>query len=303
MRFFIYVGALFLEVLLLYLFIIFIDQYKINKYKQEMRLNALRMLDYSLSKEYLKPTIMSIRDYIDLSNKDLKSLEELRKRKEKIVEVLRNNFLTSDAFYLSAALIDEQNRPFYLKNAKLSNDIYISNIASVYYYTLVSKEISEAIGSSFQEWLKNVPSSYKWIIDLIKNPTFSFAKNYMVNKLKEVAKVSTDPILTAVSIGLLISLDYKDEQFYNSFLGSSYPVVFVISSVGLYSTAKTGVLKDYQKYSYFVFNKPDLYRYYSMLLIMKYTSVYPDIYLNILDFDVLRDYKEAAICIVSVIYE
>ncbi|MCS6956202.1 MAG: hypothetical protein NZM44_07605, partial [Candidatus Calescibacterium sp.] len=91
------------------------------------------------------------------------------------------------------------------------------------------------------------------------------------------------------------------EKFYNYFLGSSSPIVFVTSNVGLYITGRSSKLVEHEKYSYFVFNKPDLYRYYSVLLILKYTNIYPDIYLKLMNFDVLNDYKEVAICIVMLL--
>ncbi|MCX7758048.1 MAG: hypothetical protein N2169_00315 [bacterium] len=291
------IAAIFIETILIYLYFLIFFDYRLNSYCRGMAEHSLKRLDYNISKSHIKPMIMCIRDYISWGG----SYQNLVFRREKIEEILKNNFLTSDAYYLAKATLDEQNRPFYLRNAKLSNDIYIKNISTVYYYTQVSKEVSQAFGESFKELLKNIPSNYKWIIDLLQQPTMKFARDYIINKLKEASKVSTDPILTSFCIGLLVSLDYRDEKFYNYFLGSSSPIVFVTSTVGLYISGRSSKLVEHEKYSYFVFNKPDLYRYYSVLLILKYTNIYPDIYLKLMNFDVLNDYKEVAICIVMLL--
>ncbi|MCS7243215.1 MAG: hypothetical protein RMJ36_00545 [Candidatus Calescibacterium sp.] len=289
--------SIFMEVVLIYLYFLVFFDYKLNSYSRDMAEHSLKRLDYNISKSHIKPMIMCIRDYISWGG----SYQNLVSRREKIEEVLKNNFLTSDAYYLSKATLDENNKPFYLKNAKLSNDIYIKNISTIYYYTQVSREVSQALGESFKELLKNIPPNYKWIIDLLQQPTMKFARDYIINKLKEASKLSADPVLTSFCIGLLVSLDYRDEKFYNYFLGSSSPSVFVTSTVGLYITGRNSKLLEHEKYSYFVFNRPDTYRYYSVLLILKYTNIYPDIYLKLLNFDVLTDYKELTICIVMLL--
>lgn len=293
-RYFVYLIVIILEFFIIYFYFTF-DRFKLESYKKEMIENALHNIEYSLSKGYLKVMFMAVRDFISWGGK----IEDLRKYKEQIEKVLKDNFLTADAYYLSKALVDEQNRPFYLKNAKLSNDTYISNISKVYYYILVSKEITEAFGGSYDQWKKNIPSEYKWLIDLLDKPIFSFAKEFVINKLKDAAMNSRDYLLSSICLALLISIDYKDEKFYNSFLGSSVPVVFITSTVGLYITGKSVGLKEYEKYNYFVLNKPDLYRYYSILLICKYSQA--DIYLMVLNFDILKDYKDCTISIVSLL--
>ncbi|MCS7165315.1 MAG: hypothetical protein RMJ51_03440 [Candidatus Calescibacterium sp.] len=285
------------EFLFIYLYFFIFFDYPLGSYSKAMAENSLKLLDYSISKAYVKPMIMSIRDYISWNGE----YKQLLLRKDKIEEILKNNFLTSDAYYLSKAIVDDGNRPFYLKSAKQTNDIYIKYIAEVYYYVLVSREFTEALGTTFNEMLNKIPANYRWILDLIKQPTIKFAREYIIGKLKETAKVSSDPVLSSLCIGLLISLDYTDEKFYNYFLGSSYPVLFVTSTVGLYVTGRKSKLLEHSKYSYFILNKPDLYRYYSTLLILKYTEIYPQVYLSLMNFDILRDFNETTICIVMLL--
>jgi len=295
-RIFLYLGVFLAEVLLIYLLLG--RDSSLESHLRERRSYCLEKIDYHLSRDNVKLLFLWIRDYISFGG----DYKELIKRKESIEKVLRSNFLTSDAYFLSKAIVDKSVRPEFLRFAKVSNDVYIKYISSVYYYTLVSRELKEAIGSSYDQWKKSV-SSYKWLVDLIEKPVFSFAKNYVIGKLKDLAKTSTDSITVGICLSLLVSLEYRDEIFYNSFLGSNSPMVFVVSTIGLLVGAQESSqkLKEYNKYSYFIFNKGDLYRYYSILPLMKFTEIYPDIYLKILNFDIIDDYKEATICLVMLI--
>lgn len=285
-RVFIYFVILVIEFLVIYFYFILYDGYLLGLYRKSQREMVIKRLDYCISKRYLKPMFMCVRDYIDL----LGDGKELVIRRESMEQVLRENFLTADAYFLSKALIDDQNRPIYLRNAKLSQDLYIKNIANVYYYCLVSRQISHALGTSYEDWKKN--KSYAWIIEIIEKPLVSIGKNYIIAKLKDTAKVSQDSLTISAVLGLLVALGYQDENFYLDFLGSSVPSVFIISTVGLYITGKSSSLKDYKKYYYFILNKPDLYRYYSILLILKYTEIGFQVYKTVLNFDVPNDYKE-----------
>lgn len=293
-RVLLYIFIFLFEFLLI--FLIFRTDFILDSHLKERRKYCLDRIDYNISKGNVKILILCIRDYISFGG-DYKNLVL---RRDGIEGVLKNSFITSDAYFLSKALVDDTVRAEFLKFSKVSNDFYIRYIASVYYYVLVSREIKEAIGDSYDQWKKN--SSYKWLVELLDKPVLSFARNYIIGKLKDFSKTSSDNISVAISLSLLISLDYRDEGFYTSFLGTNSPVVFVISTVGLFITAQNNKkLNDYQKYSYFIFNKQDLYRYYSILLIMRFTDVFPDVYLNILNFDLIRDYKEISICLVMLL--
>ncbi|MFN4220283.1 MAG: hypothetical protein ACK4GJ_05110 [bacterium] len=294
-RIFVYVGIALVEIFLIYFYFVIYEGYLLSLYKKSHREMVIKRLDYCISKRYLKPMFMCIRDYIDLGGKE----KELIIRREGIEQVLKENFLTADAYFLSKALIDDQNRPIYLRNAKLSQDVYIKNIANVYYYCLVSKKMSEALGASYENWKKD--KSYAWIIEIIEKPLISIGKNYIIGKLKEMIKVSQDGLTTSVALGLLVVLDYKDESFYINFLGSNVPSVFITSTVGLYITGKESNLREHQKYYYFVLNRTDLYRYYSILLILRYTTIGPQVYRSILNFETVNDYKEYTFALIYLI--
>ncbi|MEN3015054.1 MAG: hypothetical protein ABDH21_03225 [bacterium] len=291
----VYVIIFIVEFLILYGYFIVLDKIKLSRYYFQMQQKSIYNIDYSLSKGYVDTFFLSVRDYIIWEGQEGKLIE----RKQRIEDLLRNNFLTSDAYYLSKALLDKDNRPFFLKNAMQSNDVYIKYIASVYYYILVSRQLSKALASSYQDWKENIDPKYRWILDLVDKPLFNIAKNYLlVSKLKDVAIKSPNPILSSICIAALIAVEYKDETFYSRFLSSNYPLLFVVCTVGLYVTSSSSQLKEHQKYSYFIFNKPDLYRYYSILLIVKYSK--PSIYRFLLSSDV-KDYKEHTICILMMI--
>jgi len=206
--------------------------------------------------------------------------------------------------------IDKTNRPEYLRISKLSQDPYIRYISSTYYYVLVSKEFSEALGSTYKELKNKIPNSYKWIVESIEKPILNIAKSYMINKLKKAAINSQDDISKSLSLAALISIfNYYDEEFYINFLSTNTPILFVISTIGLSQTGENLIankqyLKNFEKYTYFINNKEDLYKYYSTLLIIVFTDKQKatNLYKNYLDFDVLKEYKDITISIVMLNY-
>ena len=286
------------------LFLIFYFDYNIYKLYKEGRKLTLQKLNYYISKKNPKIVILNLRDYINYKGKLNKNLLN------KIVPVLKEWILTKDAYFLANSIIDKDNRPQYLRLSKLSQDPYIRYIANTYYYVLVSKEFSEALGSSYQDLKNKIPQSYKWIIEIIEKPILNAAKTYLINKLKETALNSQDNISKSLSLSVLISVfKYYDENFYINFLNTNTPVLFVISTIGLsqtgeYLNTKQEYLKNFEKYIYFINNKEDLYKYYSIFLILVFTDKNKAIslYKNYLDFDILKEAKDITISLVMLNY-
>jgi hypothetical protein len=286
------------------LFLIFYFDYNIYKLYKEGRKLTLRNLNYYISKQNPKIVILNLRDYINYKGKLNKNLLN------KIVPVLKEWILTKDAYFLANSIIDKDNRAQHLRLSKLSQDPYIRYIANTYYYVLVSKEFSEALGSSYQDLKNKIPQSYKWIIEIIEKPILNAAKTYLINKLKETAINSQDDISKSLSLSVLISVfKYYDENFYINFLNTNTPVLFVISTIGLsqtgeYLNTKQEYLKNFEKYIYFINNKEDLYKYYSIFLILVFTDKNKaiNLYKNYLDFDILKEPKDITISLVMLNY-
>ena len=285
------------------LFLIFYFDYNIYKLYKEGRKLTLQKLDYYISKQNPKIVILNLRDYLNYKGKLNKSLLN------KIVPVLKEGILTKDTYFLANSIIDKDNRPQYLRLSKLSRDPYIRYIANTYYYVLVSKEFSEALGSSYQDLKNKIPQSYKWIIEIIEKPILNLTKTYLINKLKEIALNSQDDISKSLSLSILISVKYYDENFYMNFLNTNTPVLFVISTIGLSQTGEylrnsQEYLKNFEKYIYFINNKDDLYKYYSIFLILVFTDKNKaiNLYKNYLNFDILRDPEDITISLVMLNY-
>jgi len=285
------------------LFLIFYFDYNIHKLYKEGRKLTLQKLDYYISKQNPKIVILNLRDYLNYKGKLNKSLLN------KIVPVLKEGILTKDTYFLANSIIDKDNRPQYLRLSKLSQDPYIRYIANTYYYVLVSKEFSEALGSSYQDLKNKIPQSYKWIIEIIEKPILNLTKTYLINKLKEIALNSQDDISKSLSLSILISVKYYDENFYMNFLNTNTPVLFVISTIGLSQTGEylrnsQEYLKNFEKYIYFINNKDDLYKYYSIFLILVFTDKNKaiNLYKNYLNFDILRDPEDITISLVMLNY-
>ncbi len=289
---------------LVVLFLLFYFDYNLYKLYKEGRENSLKKIEYYIQKQSPKIIILNLRDYLNYKGKLNKELLS------KIAPTLKESILTKDAYFLANSIIDKTNRPEYLRLAKLSEDPYIRYIASTYYYVLVSKEFSEALGSTYKELKNKIPSSYKWIIELIEKPLFNITKSYIINKLKETATNSQDDISKSLSLATLISIFYYyDEEFYINFLSTNTPILFVISTIGLSQTGENLIinkqyLKNFEKYTYFINNKEDLYKYYSILLIMVFTDKQKaiNLYKNYVNFDILKEYKDIAISIVMLNY-
>ena len=132
----------------------------------------------------------------------------------------------------------------------------------------------------------------------------------MINKLKKAAINSQDDISKSLSLAALISIfNNYDEEYYINFLTTNTPILFVISTIGLSQTGENLIankqyLKNFEKYTYFINNKEDLYKYYSTLLIIVFTDKQKatNLYKNYLDFDVLKEYKDITISIVMLNY-
>jgi len=282
------------------LFLIFYFDYNIYKLYKEGRKLTLQKLNYYISKQNPKIVILNLRDYINYKGKLNKNLLN------KIVPVLKEWILTKDAYFLANSIIDKDNRPQHLRLSKLSQDPYIRYIANTYYYLLVSKEFSKALGSSYQDLKNKIPQSYKWIIEIIEKPFLNLTKTYLINKLKETSINSQDDISKSLSLSVLISVfKYYDENFYMNFLNTNTPVLFVISTIGLsqtgeYLNANQEYLKNFEKYIYFINNKEDLYKYYSIFLILVFTDKNKaiNLYKNYLDFDILKEPKDITISLV-----
>ncbi len=294
--------SIILEVIIL--FFLFYFDYSIYKLYKEGREISLKKIEYYIQKQSPKIVILNLRDYLNYKGKLNKELLK------KITPVLKESILTKDSYFLANSIIDKTNRPEYLRLSKLSQDPYIRYIASTYYYVLVSKEFSEALGSTYKELKNKIPNSYKWIVESIEKPILNIAKSYIINKLKEAAMNSQDDISKSLSLAALISIfNYYDEEFYINFLSTNTPILFVISTIGLSQTgenliAKKQYLKHFEKYNYFINNKEDLYKYYSTLLIIVFTDKQKatNLYKNYLDFDVLKEYKDITISIVMLNY-
>lgn len=294
--------SIILEVIIL--FFLFYFDYSIYKLYKEGREISLKKIEYYIQKQSPKIVILNLRDYLNYKGKLNKELLK------KITPVLKESILTKDSYFLANSIIDKTNRPEYLRLSKLSQDPYIRYIASTYYYVLVSKEFSEALGSTYKELKNKIPNSYKWIVESIEKPILNISKSYIINKLKEAAMNSQDDISKSLSLAALISIfNYYDEEFYINFLSTNTPILFVISTIGLSQTgenliAKKQYLKHFEKYTYFINNKEDLYKYYSTLLIIVFTDKQKatNLYKNYLDFDVLKEYKDITISIVMLNY-
>jgi hypothetical protein len=286
------------------LFLIFYFDYDIYKLYKEGRKSTLQKINYYISKQNSKIVILNLRDYLNYKGKLNKNLLN------KIVPVLKEGILTKDAYFLANSIIDKDNRAQHLRLSKLSQDPYIRYIANTYYYVLVSKEFSEALGSSYQDLKNKIPQSYKWIIEIIEKPILNVAKTYLINKLKETAINSQDDISKSLSLSVLISVfKYYDENFYINFLNTNTPVLFVISTIGLFQTgeylkANQEYLKNFEKYIYFINNKEDLYKYYSIFLILVFTDKNKaiNLYKNYLDFDILKEPTDITISLVMLNY-
>jgi hypothetical protein len=286
------------------LFLIFYFDYNIYRLYKEGRKLTLQKLNYYISKQNPKLVILNLRDYINYKGKLNKNLLN------KIVPVLKEWTLTKDAYFLANSIIDKDNRAQHLRLSKLSQDPYIRYIANTYYYVLVSKEFSEALGSSYQDLKNKIPQSYKWIIEIIEKPILNAAKTYLINKIKETALNSQDDISKSLSLSVLISVfKYYDENFYMNFLSTNTPVLFVISTIGLsqtgeYLKSNQKYLKNFEKYIYFINNKEDLYKYYSTFLILVFTDKNKaiNLYKNYLDFDILKEPKDIVISLVMLNY-
>ena len=132
----------------------------------------------------------------------------------------------------------------------------------------------------------------------------------MINKLKQTAINSTDDISKSLSLAVLISIfNYYDENFYTNFLATNTPILFVISTIGLSQTGENLItnnknLSNFEKYIYFINNKEDLYKYYSILLILVFTQKEKaiKIYQKYLDFDILKEHKDITISLVMLNY-
>ena len=277
--------------------------YKRQLYKEGREI-SLKKIEYYIQKQSPKIVILNLRDYLNYKGKLNKELLN------KITPVLKESILTKDSYFLANSIIDKTNRPEYLRISKLSQDPYIRYISSTYYYVLVSKEFSEALGSTYKELKNKIPNSYKWIVESIEKPILNIAKSYMINKLKKAAINSQDDISKSLSLAALISIfNYYDEEFYINFLSTNTPILFVISTIGLSQTGENLIankqyLKNFEKYTYFINNKEDLYKYYSTLLIIVFTDKQKatNLYKNYLDFDVLKEYKDITISIVMLNY-
>ncbi|MCX7871106.1 MAG: hypothetical protein N2485_06010 [bacterium] len=294
--------SIILEVIIL--FFLFYFDYSIYKLYKEGREISLKKIEYYIQKQSPKIVILNLRDYLNYKGKLNKELLN------KITPVLKESILTKDSYFLANSIIDKTNRPEYLRISKLSQDPYIRYISSTYYYVLVSKEFSEALGSTYKELKNKIPNSYKWIVESIEKPILNIAKSYMINKLKKAAINSQDDISKSLSLAALISIfNYYDEEFYINFLSTNTPILFVISTIGLSQTGENLIankqyLKNFEKYTYFINNKEDLYKYYSTLLIIVFTDKQKatNLYKNYLDFDVLKEYKDITISIVMLNY-
>jgi hypothetical protein len=286
------------------LFLIFYFDYNIYKLYREGRKLTLQKLNYYISKQNPKIVILTLRDYINYKGKLNKNLLN------KIVPILKEWILTKDAYFLANSIIDKDNRAQHLRLSKLSQDPYIRYIANTYYYVLVSKEFSKALGSSYKDLKNKIPQSYKWIIEIIEKPILNAAKTYLINKLKETAINSQNDISKSLSLSVLISVfKYYDENFYMNFLNTNTPVLFVISTIGLsqtgeYLKSNQKYLKNFEKYIYFINNKEDLYKYYSTFLILVFTDKNKaiNLYKNYLDFDILKEPKDIVISLVMLNY-
>jgi hypothetical protein len=295
--------SILIELIILY-FLFYFD-YNIYKLYKEQKKITLQKIDYYIQKQNPKIVILNLRDYLNYKGKLNKNLLN------KIIPILKESILTKDSYFLANSIIDKENRPQYLRLAKLSEDTYIRYIASTYYYVLVTKEFSKALNSTYTNLKEKIPSSYKWIIEIIEKPILNITKNYLTNKLKEAAINSQDDISKSLSLATLISiLKYYDEDFYINFLNTNTPLVFVISTIGISQTAEYSItnnnqrLKNFEKYIYFIYNKDDLYKYYSILLIVVFTEKTKaiNLYTKYLDFDILKEYKDITISLVMLNY-
>ncbi|MGC8734685.1 MAG: hypothetical protein ACP5RD_06575 [bacterium] len=295
--------SILIELIILY-FLFYFD-YNIYKLYKEQKKITLQKIDYYIQKQNPKIVILNLRDYLNYKGKLNKNLLN------KIIPILKESILTKDSYFLANSIIDKENRPQYLRLAKLSEDTYIRYIASTYYYVLVTKEFSKALNSTYTNLKEKIPNSYKWIIEIIEKPILNITKNYLTNKLKEAAINSQDDISKSLSLATLISiLKYYDEDFYINFLNANTPLVFVISTIGISQTAEYSItnnnqrLKNFEKYIYFIYNKDDLYKYYSILLIVVFTEKTKaiNLYTKYLDFDILKEYKDITISLVMLNY-
>ncbi|MGB9638783.1 MAG: hypothetical protein ACPL1F_05770 [bacterium] len=295
--------SILIELIILY-FLFYFD-YNIYKLYKEQRKITLQKIDYYIQKQNPKIVILNLRDYLNYKGKLNKNLLN------KIIPILKESILTKDSYFLANSIIDKENRPQYLRLAKLSEDTYIRYIASTYYYVLVTKEFSKALNSTYTNLKEKIPSSYKWIIEIIEKPILNITKNYLTNKLKEAAINSQDDISKSLSLATLISIiKYYDEDFYINFLNTNTPLVFVISTIGISQTAEYSItnnnqrLKNFEKYIYFIYNKDDLYKYYSIFLIIVFTEKTKaiNLYTKYLDFDILKEYKDITISLVMLNY-
>jgi hypothetical protein len=94
-----------------------------------------------------------------------------------------------------------------------------------------------------------------------------------------------------------------------NFLNTNTPVLFVISTIGLsqtgeYFKSNQKYLNNFGKYIYFINNKEDLYKYYSIFLILVFTDKNKaiNLYKDYLDFDILKEPKDITISLVMLNY-